>query len=583
VNVNDAIFSAGETSRRKYEIIAETDVAVTMSDGVKICLDIYRPAGRGHFPALLGMATFNKEIQGDHIWPAPTRSRRIRGVPDASLEVANTDFFVKRGYVNIVGAVRGTGKSGGVYQYLSAREIQDTYEVIEWAARQPWCNGNVGMVGLGYYAAHQPLVAQMQPPHLKAMAPIGTFWDNYRHFWWPGGVLQKGFLRWLISMTNLDVHHEKSVLLEELGEKGYREVIARALADKDINAAPEIMEALKYPGQVGNVNYVDMILHPLMSRYWLDRGSDLDFKKIKVPAYFGAAGHRPSVLYYWPDFIMPKKLIQFPSIYLDRPFYQLTWELLRWFDYWLKGMETGIMKEPPIRIFINGTGEWLTADDFPVPGTRWIPFNLHENQSLCEIEPWPEGASLSYDDSPRNRGRLKYCSAPMVENMDVVGPLILNLYASCRGTEMILNASVHDVDPEGKETDLSQGWLRGTHRELDVKKSKPWLPVHTHTNPQPLVPGQVYEFQMDIWPVARLFKAGHRIMLKIGSSDDVPENLYQVGHEHLISQTPNTVTIYHDARHPSNLLVPVTRGNIIGTYVSGGDISLKSAEFMKLK
>jgi len=90
-----------------------------------------------------------------------------------------------------------------------------------------------------------PWVAQLQPPHFKAMAPIGTFWDNYRHFWWPGGVLQKGFLRWLVSLVNFDVHTEKSVLLEELGEKGFRDAIAKALADKDINGAPDIIEALK--------------------------------------------------------------------------------------------------------------------------------------------------------------------------------------------------------------------------------------------------------------------------------------------------------------------------------------------------
>jgi predicted acyl esterase len=148
---------------------------------------------------------------------------------------------------------------------------------------------------------------------------------------------------------------------------------------------------------------------------------------------------------------------------------------------------------------------------------------------------------------------------------------------------MLLGASLSDVDLEGKETKLNHGWLRGSHRELDTKKSKPWLPVHTHTNPQPLVPGQVYEFNIGIWPMANLFKAGHRMMLKISSSDDAPENLYQVGSEHLISQTPNTITIYHNARYPSHLLVPITRGNIIGTYVSGGDISLKGKEFMKLE
>jgi predicted acyl esterase len=83
-------------------------------------------------------------------------------------------------------------------------------------------------------------------------------------------------------------------------------------------------------------------------------------------------------------------------------------------------------------------------------------------------------------------------------------------------------------------------------------------------------------------PTANLFKAKHRIMLKISSADDVPEDLYQVGHEHLCSQTPNTITIYHNAQYPSHMMLPITKGNVIGTYVSGGDISVKTKEYMKL-
>ena len=579
----DAIIGTGNISKREYEIKAERNTTLIMSDGINIDIDVFRPDSRGKFPALLGISPFSKEIQSDHVWPAATRSRRIRGIPDASLEAANNDFFVRRGYVNIIGSVRGTGKSGGAYQYLSKREIQDTYELIEWAAEQPWCNGNVGMTGLGYYGAHQPLVALMKPPHLKAIAPIGTFWDNYRHFWWSGGVLQKGFLRWLLSTANFDVHTEKSVLREELGEKGYKAAIEKALADRNISTAPEVVEALENFEQVGNVNYLDILLHPLMSKYWEERSPEMDLDKIEVPAYFGAAQHRPSVCYYWQDFKMPKKLLIFPPSYLDRPFYQFTWELLRWFDYWLKGIDTGIMDEPPINIFIRNANEWLKTDNYPVPGTKWIPFSLLENMSLGDMEPWPEATSASYDDNPDNRGFLKYYSAPMVENTEVVGPIICNLYASCCQAEMLLHTSVWDVDKNGEETLLSSGWLRGSHHELDAKKSKPWLPVHTHTNQQPLVPGEVYKFSFDIWPIANLFPAGHRIMLKVQSADDPPESLYQVGHEHLVSQIPNTITIYHDAKYPSHLLVPITRGNLVGTYISGGDISLESKEFMKLE
>ena len=320
----DAMIGTGKISKREYEIKANRNVAISMSDGVKIDVDIFRPDRQGKFPVILGMAPFDKEVQSERIWPTATRSQRIRGLPNAAVEMPSIDFFVRRGYLIIIGSVRGTGRSGGAFQFMSQREIQDVYEIIEWVATQSWCNGNVGMAGLGYYSAHQSLVAQLQPPHLKAIAPIGTFWDNYRHFWWPGGILQKGFLRWLVSLTNFNIHTENSYLLEKLGKKKYEELIALALEDKDLSGAPEIAEALQNPGQLGNANYLDIVLQPLINSYWLERGANINFNKIKVPAYLGAASHRPSVFYYWPDLDIPKKLLFFPPPYTDRPFYQIS-------------------------------------------------------------------------------------------------------------------------------------------------------------------------------------------------------------------------------------------------------------------
>ncbi len=555
---------------------------IAMKDDTKICVDIFRPDSGGKFPALVAMSSFNKDVQSDHIWPGASRSRRMRGVPDASIEAGPIDFFVRRGYVYIIGAVRGTGGSGGAYNYLGTQEADDACEVVEWAARQAWCNGNVGMAGIGYFATHHPQVALLEPPHLKCIAPVSAFWDVYNYFWYPGGVLSSGFLRWLISLVNMDIHQDEKVLLKELGKKGYQEAVARALADKDISADPLLVDALLSPNLPSNGTVVDIITHPTWSKYWTDRAI-MDYSGIKTPAYIVAAAHRPGAFYHWSEMKMPRKLLNCPPAYTDRPFYQFAWELLRWYDCWLKGMDTGIMDEPNVRLFVQNSNEWLEADDFPIPGTRFIPFNLHENRSLCEIEPWPEAEPASYDDSPSNRGDLKYYSAPMVENTEIAGPIVLNLFASCRGTDINFVINLYEADPEGKETPLTHGYLKASHRKVDTDRSKPWFAFHTHSHPEPLVPGQVYQFAINLNPMAVLFKAGHRIVLKISGADDVPDDLTRVKMNHLCSQASNTITIYHDARSPSHLLLPITRGNIIGTYVSGGDISLKSQEFMKLK
>ena len=580
----DAIIGTGtqKISKREYEIIEDRDVYIPISDGVKLNVDIFRPNSPGKFPALIAITAFNKDIQTKRIWPEASRSRRINGTPDAAIEAGPYEFFVRRGYVYIIGSVRGTGKSGGSFQFVSPQEIQDDCEVIEWAATQPWCNGNVGMMGIGDAGAYHPLVAMQRPPHLKAIAPLASFWDAYREFWYPGGLLSVGFLKWIISLVNLDIHTAECEIKKELGEKGFKEAITKALEDKDISADPGLVEALNNPDLAHNAGTLDTLLHPVYDAYWKNR-TVIDPGKIKVPVYLGAATHRSEALNRWSEIKTPKKATLGTPAYVDRPFYQYAWELLRWYDYWLKGIDTGIMDEPAIKVFIRGSAEWKTGTDWPFPETRWIPFALHENHSLCEIEPWPDAESASYDDNPSNRGFLKYYSAPMVENTEVVGPAALNLYASCRGTDINFFVSLWDTDAEGKEVCLNRGYLKASHRQLDEKLSKPWHPVHTHSDPQPLIPGQIYLFSIEILSPANLFKAGHRIVLKISSSDDAPENLGDVKMNHLCSQTPNTITIYHDAQHPSHLLLPVTKGNIIGTYISGGDISLKNKEFMKLK
>ena len=115
----DAIIGTGMISKREYGIIAERNISVPMSDGISIDVDIFRPDGDEKFPVVLGMSAFNKDIQSKRVWPAATRTRRIQGVPDACLEAGPVDFLVRRGYVHIIGSIRGTGRSGGKYNYLS--------------------------------------------------------------------------------------------------------------------------------------------------------------------------------------------------------------------------------------------------------------------------------------------------------------------------------------------------------------------------------------------------------------------------------------------------------------------------------
>jgi predicted acyl esterase len=263
-----------------------------------------------------------------------------------------------------------------------------------------------------------------------------------------------------------------------------------------------------------------------------------------------------------------------PGVYLDRPVYQYQDESLRWFDYWLKGIENGVMNEPPIRCFIPPTGEWKSLEDWPPPEARWTTFYLHKDGVLSEHELWPGEWADSFDESNFEHGSVTYATPPLVENTEVLGPSVLTLYLSTTDTDALLFATLLLVDRDGKEHELTRGWLRASQRRLR-DHGTPWEPVQTHEEREPLTPGKIYELQFMIVPTARLFQAGERIAIRIKGADDEPpvNSLQALARNHLRRPRPARITIHHDESHPSHLDLPITRGNLIGTFFSGGDIS----------
>jgi predicted acyl esterase len=169
------------------------------------------------------------------------------------------------------------------------------------------------------------------------------------------------------------------------------------------------------------------------------------------------------------------------------------------------------------------------------------------------------------------RGFLKFATPPLVENTEVAGPIMLKLYASTTDTEVFWIISLLEIDPQGNERLLTKGWLRGSHREIDVSRSKPWEPFHPHTKSEPLTPGKIYEFDISLVPTGNLFKAGSRIGLKISCVDDKPTNpLELIACGSLRRAAVSRITVFYNEDYPSYLLLPITKGNILQTYLSGG-------------
>jgi uncharacterized protein len=557
------------TSERKYDVTVERDVKVRMPDGTLLDGDIYRPESSERFPVILGAHAYNKEQQSPPIRPVgftPTRGW---------MESGDSTFFARRGYVHAVFNVRGTGKSTGFYQLLGPTEVEDICHLIDWLAAQSWSTGEVGMFGVSYFAKLAKAVAAAGPKPLKAIfAPFaGT--DEYRHRSYHGGILAHGFLtHW---RNSLHKPNYRSLYKETNGEEAYSQAIERAMCDEEIMAVPALREALENPESGTNALVVDVLLNPLDGPFWhARRARDA---RAAVPAYLGACWgnyglHLPGAFTAWKEWKGPKKMVIGPGVYLDRPLYQYQDESLRWFDYWLKEIDTGVMNEPPIRCFIPPTGEWKSLDDWPPSEARWTTFFLHKENMLSEHELWPDEGADCFNESSAEHGSLIYSTPPLVENTEVLGPSVLTLYLSTTDTEALLFVTLLLLDREGREHELTRGWLRASQRALRADSER-WEPVLAHEEREPLEPGTIYELRIPIVPTARLFRTGERIAVRIKGADDEPplNSLQALARNHLRRPRPARITIRHDESHASRLDLPITRGNIIGTFFSGGDIS----------
>jgi len=389
------------TSQRIYDVIEQDEIQIPISDGISIHAVIIRPTTSEPVPTILGAHAYSMEDQFADLVPESFFKNR------GHMEAGDSQFFARRGYAHVVINVRGTGQSGGIYDNLGKRTIQDICEVIAWLAKQDWCTGNVGMFGMSYFAIVQNLVAAENPPALKAIFAPYAYTDMYRDRYYHGGILSYAFMkRWLPSLSN---PRFEARLLEELGEEEFNKLVDKVKTDPDVIVHPFLAEALNDPSNSNYALVAEILAQPLDNSYYRERSVDYS-KKPAVPAYLGACWgvyglHLPGAFRSWENWSGPKCLTIGPPVYLDRPIYQYQYESLRWFDHWLKDMDVGIEQEQNVRVFIDGAAEWKEGESWPFPETQWIPFNLHNDGILNERELLAQDNSTSFSDSLEEHGK----------------------------------------------------------------------------------------------------------------------------------------------------------------------------------
>ena len=554
--------TAKKSRKKRYGMKVEEPVYVTMRDGVRIACRVYRPDAEGAFPVLFAASPY--QVKTDDL-------------PHSTLflwrEVGPVEWYVRdQGYAYVHMDVRGTGQSEGVYNFLDRAEQRDLYEAIEWTARQDWCDGNVGGIGQSYYAWTQWFMGIENPPSLKCIAPYDGAVDIYRGTAYHGGIYCD-FMPWWYQHVRVNNLHRaandpggKDMPLDIAGEISRRQTYDDWWRER---CAWERLDEIRVPVlTIGHWGKMGLHL----------RGNILGYEDVKAPTKLVVTGAK-DVFEAHDQF--------------DHVSYHET-ELLPFYDRYLKGKKNKWEDRPDVRLYVNGRDEWLEADKWPLKRAKYVPFHLSRRTSgsvaslndgsLTTDTPPANGGATSYDYPVPDwklgtvvmgqqgpdpvRGTLTFTTPPLEKDLEVVGPVILELFVSSTCTDAEFFVKLADQLPQSDEdrkkglqpafVTVSKGWLRASHREKDADRSTDYRPVYTHTNPQPIEPGEIYRLEIEVMPMAHLFRAGHRIRLQIVNGDSALTDAifthqyswYKVG----------TDTIHHSAKHPSRLLLPVISG-----------------------
>jgi len=520
----------------------------TMRDGVKLAANVYTPAGKGPWPVIMTRTPYFKDVR-------PDKEHDPDGSKTRAALVAQAKHYTDAGYVFVLQDVRGKGHSQGFYAAFE-NDIEDGYDSVEWAAAQPWSNGNVGITGGSAMGITGNDAAMAAPPHLKAayvvVAPYDLLANSYM-----GGVLK-----------------EKDVLGWSKGQGVSDEVLdqQRRRVGDDVfwnrTAMSENRKYIRIP--IYNVGgWYDIFNH----------GNISNFEYLQNQGAKGARGNQKLMMGPFGHGALSGGL-EYPGF--DRLKLASDQEI-RWFDHWLKGADNGIMDEPPVTYYMMAPAEkgalspknrLMTSANWP-PANREVRYYLTADQALtpkaptaAEVKtsyrfdpakpvPTVGGANLTFDRGPMDQRAiparqdyLRFQTPVLDKDVTIAGPVKVELYGATDGPDTDFMAKLVDVYPDGYEALVLDAPVRARYRNGRMPDQVKMM-----------TPGAPEELDIDLWSTAITFEKGHRIALHVTSSNsprfEVNPNNGEAPGEHRLKPRVATNTIYMDASHPSALVLPV--------------------------
>jgi predicted acyl esterase len=544
-----------------------------MRDGVHLAADAYHGDSDEKRPALVALSPYGKELQALALTIPP--QKRPSPLWDGCIEAGDIARVVKEGYVHVIGDLRGSGASEGEhignYNAGGVSLGQDAYDFIEWVAAQPWCNGVVGMIGISYFGSMQIFAAAERPPSLKAIFVSGGHFDFYETTY-HGGIMwfmpraaregRGGDSGWAFT------HRHKSRMLECVAEEEVKRRVAERLADPDVAAWPNLIHVLHYP--IHHESWFDIITNHLDGDWYEERNPINLAKNIDIPVYLqinqGRGWTLDGTIELFNELNCVKKLEIGPYPPMQtRPWIDEHDTMFRWYEYWLKGIDNGIMDEPAVKVHVEGTRQWATGEHWPVKDVEYRPLFLRARRKLAfEPEPYgvgvahPEGfyqAPLTITDQVE---KLTWSTEPFNEVTSIHGVGAAHLFAAIDQDDTNFILRFWDEAPSGKRQLVTTGFLKASHRELDERSSE-GNPYHPHTRSVPVEAGAINEYVIRIYPFANDFRVGHKLVVELMCDEpmvDEHNSLLPPDAFHLPVGRPVTHMIYRDADHQSRLLLP---------------------------
>ena len=504
------------------------DVGIEMDDGIVMRADVYRPVGEGRHPVLLSYGPYGKGLAFQDLY-RPQWDWMVDHYPDVpagstnlyqSWEVVDPEKWVPDGYACVRVDSRGTGMSGGFVDVWSPRETRDFYDCIEWAGIQAWSNGKVGLAGISYYAMNQYQVAALQPPHLAAICPWEGSSDWYREFSYHGGIRSQFAAAWYPKQVAAVQHG--------VGSRGFK-----SPATGEWVAGPETLSEDVLATRRADLA-ADIEHRPLMDAWYTDRNPD--WSKVTVPmlsaANWGGQGLHPrGNIEAFVQAASEQKWLEVHGSGHWALFYTDYGNDLqkRFFDHFLKGTDSGWADQPPVQLQVRHPDERFVERheaSWPLAGTQWTRYYLNPAAMTLDTEAPAVAASVAYGGLSDG---VTFTMTPLEREMELTGPMAATLFVESSTVDADLFLIVRVFDPDDGEvtfmgaldpnTPIAQGWLRVSHRKVDVERSLPYRPYYTHDEVQPLEPGTTYEVDVEIWPSCIVVPAGYRIALTIRGKD----------------------------------------------------------------